>query len=265
MRITSIAVCVGMVLTLTACSRSGETASVRASGTIEATEVNVAAQVTGQVRELRVDEGSDVQPGETLALIDRIAPSASVSQAKANLDLAQADARRVDALFASGSATKQEKDNADTRVAQAQAALVLAQKTLDNTYVISPLSGTVTSKAVEVGDLATPGAVIVSVSKLDTVKLTIYVSETELPKVKLGAAAEVRIDAASKQVFPGRVTFISPTAEFTPKNIQTREDRVKLVFGVRIEIPNPDGTLKPGLPADATIKVAPAEGMKAKG
>ncbi len=252
----TIAVFAGLVLALMSCSKSAGSAGVRASGTIEATDVDVAAQVTGQVRELRVDEGSSVQAGETLALLDRVAPAAAVSQAQANVGLAQAEARRVDALFASGNATRQEKDNADARLVQAEAALVLAQKTLDNTCVISPLSGTVTSKAVEVGDLATPGAVIVSISKLDTVKLTIYVSETELPKVKLGSVAEVKIDAAPRRVFPGRVTFISPTAEFTPKNIQTREDRVKLVFGVRIEIPNPDGMLKPGLPADATIKVA---------
>lgn len=256
MRTESIIACVAAALVMVSCSKSGGSGAVRASGTIEATAVDVAAQVTGQVREVRVDEGSSVQPGETLALLDRVAPTASVSQAQASLGLAQADAHRADVLFASGNATKQEKDNADSRLTQAEAALVLAQRTLDNTYVISPLSGTVTSKAVEVGDLATPGAVIVSVSKLDTVKLTIYVSETELPRVKLGAAAEVKIDATPKRVFPGRVTFISPTVEFTPKNIQTREDRVKLVFGVKIEIPNPDGTLKPGLPADATIKVA---------
>lgn len=241
------------MLLLMSCSKSGNSAAVRASGTIEATQVDVSSQVTGQVRELRVDEGSSVKPGDTLALLDSVSAKASFSRAQANLNLAQAEARRVDMLFASGNATKQEKDNADTRLAQAQAALVLTRKMLDNCYIISPLSGTVTAKAVEVGDLATPGAVIVSVSKLDTVKLTIYVSETELPKVKLGAAAEVRIDAGPKRVFPGRVTFISPTAEFTPKNIQTREDRVKLVFGVRIQIPNPDGTLKPGLPADATV------------
>jgi RND family efflux transporter MFP subunit len=255
MRTEPIIACAAAVLVLMSCSKSGGSAAVRASGTIEATQVDVAAQVAGQVRELRVDEGNSVKPGDTLALLDRVSATASVSLAQANLDLAQTQARRLDALFASGNATKDEKDNADTRLAQAQAALVLVRKTLDNCYVISPLGGTVTSKAVEVGDLAVPGAVIVSVSKLDTVKLTIYVSETELPKVKLGAPAEVSIDAGPRRVFPGRVTFISPTAEFTPKNIQTREDRVKLVFGVRIEIPNPDGTLKPGLPADATVKV----------
>jgi HlyD family secretion protein len=259
MRRAFITLCVAAGLTLLSCSSSSGSAMVRASGTIEATQVDVAAQVTGQVRELRVDEGSSLQSGETLALLDSVTAKASVSQAQANLDLAQAQARRVDALFTAGNATREEKDGSEARLAQAQAALVLARKMLDNCRVVSPLSGTVTSKAVEVGDLATPGAVIVSVSKLDTVKLTIYVSETELPRVKLGAEAEVRIDGGVQKVYPGKVTYISPTAEFTPKNIQTREDRVKLVFGVKIQIPNPDGALKPGLPADATIKVPEAK------
>ena len=256
MRKELITLCAAAALVLPSCSHSAGSSAVRASGTIEATEVDVSAQVSGQVRELRVGEGSNVRQGETLALLDHVPAEASLSQSQANLDLAQADARRSDVLFRSGNATQQQKDGTDARLAQAQAAMVLARKVLDNSYVISPLSGTVTNKVVEVGDLATPGAVIVAVSKLDTMNLVIYVSETELPRVKLGAEAEVRIDGGDQKVYPGTVTYISPTAEFTPKNIQTREDRVKLVFGVKIQIPNPDGSLKPGLPADATIKTA---------
>jgi HlyD family secretion protein len=254
MRREFFTLCTAAALTLLSCSKSTGSAAVRASGTIEATEVDVAAQVTGQVRELLVGEGSNVKQGDTLALLDHVPAEASISQARANLALAQANARRTDVLFKSGNATQQEKNVTDTQLAQAQSALVLAGRVLDNSYVISPLSGTVTNKVVEVGDLATPGGIIVAVSKLDTMNLVIYVSETELPRVKLGAEAEVRIDGGAQKLYPGRVTYISPTAEFTPKNIQTREDRVKLVFGVKIQIPNPDGSLKPGLPADATIK-----------
>ncbi|MBM3315074.1 efflux RND transporter periplasmic adaptor subunit, partial [candidate division WOR-3 bacterium] len=211
MRKGPITLCAAAALTLLSCSNSAGSAAVRASGTIEATEVDVAAQVTGQVRELRVGEGSSVKQGDTLALLDHVVAEALVSQAQANLDLAQADARRTDVLFKSGGATQQQKDGTDTRLVQARTALVLTQRTLDNCYIISPLNGSVTSKAVEVGDLATPGGVIVSVSKLDTVNLTIYVSETELPRVKLGAEAEVRIDAGPQRVFPGRVTYVSPS------------------------------------------------------
>jgi len=82
----------------------------------------------------------------------------------------------------------------------------------------------------------------------------IYVTEIEIGRIKLGGEVEVRIDAFPDRPFTGTITYISPEAEFTPKNVQTKEDRVKLVFGVKVEIPNPEGLLKPGLPADAVIR-----------
>ena len=110
-----------------------------------------------------------------------------------------------------------------------------------------------TQKAVEEGELVGPNASVFRITELKKVHLMIYVSEIELASVKLGQAAKVSIDAYPKRTFPGKVTFISPVAEFTPKNVQTKEERTKLVFGVRIEAANPDGALKPGLPADAVV------------
>ena len=83
----------------------------------------------------------------------------------------------------------------------------------------------------------------------------IYVSETELGKVKLNETADVTVDAYKDKVYKGKVIFISPEAEFTPKNIQTKDERTKLVFGVKLEIPNPQFDLKPGMPADAKLFV----------
>lgn len=114
-----------------------------------------------------------------------------------------------------------------------------------------------THKAVEAGELVTPGATVVTLVDLDSVHVMIYVTEKELGRVRLGDAAEVKIDAFPDKAFAGKVTYISPEAEFTPKNIQTKEDRVKLVFGVKVEIENREGLLKPGLPADAVIRVSP--------
>jgi HlyD family secretion protein len=111
----------------------------------------------------------------------------------------------------------------------------------------------VTRRPVEAGELVSPGTTVLTISELDRVHVMLFVTEKELGRVRLGGEADVTIDAAPGRVFKGRVTFISPEAEFTPKNIQTKEDRVKLVFGVKVEIPNPDGELKPGLPADAVI------------
>ena len=103
----------------------------------------------------------------------------------------------------------------------------------------------------------TPGSTILTLADLDSVYVMIYVTEKELGRVRLGDTAEIRIDAFPDRPFEGRITYISPEAEFTPKNVQTKEDRVKLVFGVKVEIANKDGLLKPGLPADAVLRPAP--------
>ena len=142
---------------------------------------------------------------------------------------------------------------AEARLAQAVAAADLLRKTIADGTVVSPVAGIVTRRPVEAGELVSPGATVLTISELDRVHVMLFVTEKELGRVRLGGEADVTIDAAPGRVFKGRVTYISPEAEFTPKNIQTKEDRVKLVFGVKVEIPNPDGALKPGLPADAVI------------
>ena len=143
---------------------------------------------------------------------------------------------------------------AKARVAQAQAAADLLKKQIRDAYVVAPVAGTVTHKPVEQGELVGNGGTIVTISQLGTLNLMIYVSDTELGKVKLGSSASVVIDTYADKTFPGKVVFISPIAEFTPKNVQTKEDRTKLVFGVKIEVSNTDGILKSGMPADAYVK-----------
>lgn len=215
---------------------------------------------------------------------------AALKQAQASLTVAADDARRMRELVKTASVTPKQKEDADARLtvaeaqrnaaaealkktrtlarpeeiqaaearlAQAQAAVDLLKKTIADCTITSPVGGTVTHKAVEAGELVTQGATIVTISALDSVYVMIYVTEKELGRVRLADVAEVKIDAFPDKAFPGKVTYISPEAEFTPKNIQTKEDRVKLVFGVKIEIENREGLLKPGLPADAVIRVGP--------
>ena len=91
------------------------------------------------------------------------------------------------------------------------------------------------------------------VSDLTKVNLIIYVSEEELGKVKLGQAADVSSDTYPDKKYEGKITYISPEAEFTPKNIQTKDERTKLVFAVKIKVKNPEFELKPGMPADAAV------------
>ena len=144
--------------------------------------------------------------------------------------------------------------NARTRRDYAAAQVDFLKKKLRDCSVISPVSGTVTLKAIEPGELVTMGSNVLRITKLDPVNLMIYVNEQELGKIHLGQNAKVSIDAFGQgKTYDGTVVYISPVAEFTPKNVQTKEERTKLVFGIKLEVKNPDGGLKPGLPADARV------------
>jgi HlyD family secretion protein len=146
-------------------------------------------------------------------------------------------------------------DQARARARQAAEALELAKTRLSYAEVVSPLRGVVLSKGSEPGDYVAAGTPIVTVGALDDVWLRGYVEETDLGLVKVGQAAEVTTDSFPGKHYEGRVSFISQQAEFTPKTVQTRKERVKLVYRVKVDVPNPDRELLPGMPADASIKV----------
>jgi len=142
---------------------------------------------------------------------------------------------------------------AKARVDQAAAGASLLRQQLDDACILAPVPGIVTHKPVEQGELLAVGATVATISRLDTLNLMIYVIDTELGKVRLGAPADVSVDTYPNRSFPGHVVYISPIAEFTPKNIQTKEDRTKLVYGVKLEVDNREGVLKAGMPADASL------------
>lgn len=144
------------------------------------------------------------------------------------------------------------REKRDLAAAQAD----LLRKKIRDCRITAPSAGTVTLKAVEPGELVTPGMNVIRLTYLDRVKLMIYVNESELGRIHLGDKAQVTVDSDPKRKFEGTVVYLSPNAEFTPKNVQTKDERTKLVFGVKLEVPNPDGALKPGLPADAVISLS---------
>jgi HlyD family secretion protein len=156
-------------------------------------------------------------------------------------------------------ARPEELKQAGANLNRAIANVNLLQKSLNDCYVTSPSSGFMTKKFVEVGEIAGMMSSLFQVADLSSVDLVIYVPETELGKVQLGQKAEITVDTYPDKSFNGKVTYISPQAEFTPKNIQTQEERTKLVFAVKIKIDNPDFELKDGMPADAVIKIAPSD------
>jgi multidrug resistance efflux pump len=178
---------------------------------------------------------------------DITASQAGVQQAKSALELAEA-----------GSIQSKIQDQnvllAETQVNAARDVVELLQSQINDATVKSPISGTITDRAIEVGELVSPGMTVFVIADLNKVYLTIYVSEVMLGKVKLGQLADVSVDSFPNRAFKGKVTYISPEAEFTPKNIQTKDDRLKLVYGVKIEIENPDKALKSGMPADAVLR-----------
>ena len=142
---------------------------------------------------------------------------------------------------------------AKARLEQAEAGANLLHEQLTDACILAPVAGIVTHKPVETGELMSAGSTVATISRLDTLNLMIYVSDTELGKVKLGGLADVVVDTYPDRSFPAHVVYISPIAEFTPKNIQTKEDRTKLVFGVKVEVDNREGILKAGMPADAYL------------
>jgi HlyD family secretion protein len=136
----------------------------------------------------------------------------------------------------------------------AEAQVKLIEKQTEDATTIIPIDGVISERYVELGEFVSIGSLLATVIDLKHVWLMAYVSETNLGKVKLGQVGKVIVDSFPKKEFIGKVTYISPEAEFTPKNIQTKEERVKLVFGVKIEVENPDQELKLGMPADAIIE-----------
>lgn len=148
---------------------------------------------------------------------------------------------------------QEEIDQAKANLNKAIAGVELLKKNIRDSYVTSPISGFLVKTFVEKGETVSPMSSLFKVSDLDFVELVIYVSTVELGYVKLGQKAEVTIDTYKDKIYEGKVTYLSPEAEFTPKNIQTKDERTKLVFAVKITIPNKDYDLKPGMPADASI------------
>lgn len=165
---------------------------------------------------------------------------AVLRQAKGNLGRIGAAEREVEAFRAQAAASK--------------AALEQARIQLDRTQLRAPFAGIVTSKNIEPGEVLTPTRQAITLSDLTSVKVKIYVGETEIGNVKPGQKANVKVDSLPGKTFEGTVTFIASEGEFTPKIIQTQKERVKLVYLVEITVPNPNLELKTGMPADAWLK-----------
>jgi HlyD family secretion protein len=175
--------------------------------------------------------------------------------AATGVDLAQA---QLDGLQMG--ATPEQIAAVEAQVEIARAALEALQVKATKFTLKAPISGLVLERPVHVGEVALPGAPLMTLADLDHLTLTIYVPEDQLGRVQIGQPVSVTVDAYPDRAFPGTVRFIASQAEFTPKNVQTREERVNMVFAVKIQLPNPDHALKPGMPADAVLLDVTSDG-----
>jgi len=176
------------------------------------------------------------------------AAEARYRAAEAAVGMAQA---QLDGLEAG--ATAEEIAIAEAQMEQAQAALEALTVLRDKQTIVAPVGGVVLEVSIHEGELAAPGGTLLTLGDLDQVTLTVYVPASRLGQVAIGQEVAVSVDSFPGRTFVGDVVAIADEAEFTPRNVQTQEERVNMVFAVDVRIPNPDHALKPGLPADAVI------------
>jgi membrane fusion protein YbhG len=181
---------------------------------------------------------------------------------KEDIDAARADVVRAEAALQASQANqfelkRREQDvlahRADVSRARAQVAITDTQ--INDTVVTAPIDGVVLVKSAEVGEVLAAGTTVVTIGDIDHPWLRAYINETDLGRVKYGGPATLTTDSFSGKSYPGRISFISSDAEFTPKQIQTHEERVKLVYRIKIDVDNRSHDLKSNMPVDAEIQV----------
>jgi HlyD family secretion protein len=177
-----------------------------------------------------------------------------VRAAKARLAEGEAVLKQAKINLSKIDLTERQVEAATAKVGAADAAFKLAGTQLAFMELKAPYKGIITSRNVEHGEVVTLGQEVFSLADLSTIELKIYVDETEIGKVKPGQEANVTIDTFPDKIYKGKVSYVSPEGEFTPKIIQTHKERVKLVYLVKVLIPNAGLELKSGMPADAVLK-----------
>lgn len=222
-------------------ARPGEIAAAKARFTAaEADRTRLESDFKSAQQLLQTKVISDEEFAHRKGLFE--AAAARMQEASEQFKLIQEGPRREDI------------DQTRAKVEQTRAALSLAQTRLNYAKLVSPLTGVVLSKNVEPGEYVAPGTPVVVVGALSSVWLRAYIDETDLGRVKLGQTVSVTTDTYPGRKYEGQVSFIASQAEFTPKNVQTQKERVKLVYRIKVDLPNPKMELKPGMPADAEIR-----------
>jgi len=213
-------------------------------------EVEVQAAETDLTRFdalLEANAGSEKQRDDAKARVD--VGGGRVRAARERVSAARETVARLKA-----GARREEVEAAVARVAVADAHIAVLEKALDDAEVVAAVGGTVTQKLADSGELATPRGPILNVTDLDNAWANLFVPEPMIPRIALGQPATVFTDAGGEGL-PGKVTYVSPRAEFTPRNVQTADERSRLVYRIKVSVDNRAGVLKPGMPVDAELAV----------
>lgn len=185
-----------------------------------------------------------------LALLERGTRQEQLDAAEAQLKAAQA---QQDAASAQVEMAQAQAEMAQAQVESAAAAISLIDVQIAKLSIGSPVDGVVLVRAIEPGEVASPGSSLLVIGQLDQLSITVYIPEDRYGEIRLGQTAQVRVDSFPQDVFSGQVVSIADQAEFTPRNVQTQEGRRTTVFAVRLDVDTADGRLKPGMPADVTF------------
>lgn len=215
-----------MVCMLMGCSSKEDVFHTRYSGTLELTEHVLGAKIAGRVDALSVKEGDVVKANQVIATLDRYAQ-------------AKRDYERTVELFKTGGATAQ--------------GVEYAQLAMEDQQVISPINGVVLLRTVEVGEIVPAGAGIVVVGNPKDQWVKIFLAEGVIGQVKMGQKAHVFFDGSEGRSYAGHISFIATKGEFTPRNLQSKEDRMTQVFAVKVALDHPDEHVHPGIAADVTF------------
>ncbi len=262
---------------------NSNTEEIRLSGTIEVVDVDISPEMSGRVILLNHIEGDPVRKGEILLKLDskgimtelRAAKAvektavARVSIAKEQMGNAKKNFYRYKKLFSKHAISESSYDDIETAFKTASDTYVISLHSLDEvrtrmdslnvllekTEIISPIDGIILEKNVEEGEVVYPGEVLMVIGDITRPWARVYIAEQDIGKIRLGQNAYVVTDAYPDTRFKGVLRYIADKAEFTPKNVETRKERVRLVFEAKVYLENPEGILKPGLPVDTYLPI----------
>jgi HlyD family secretion protein len=246
------------------------TAMLTLYGNVDIREVQPAFNASGHITTMLVQEGATVKKGQLLATLDDTRYAATLAQAKATAAAARVTAmndevnyRRYASLARTSAASKQQRDNAKAVLDAAQAsydaaiaAVALAQRNFDDTKLYAPSDGVIEDRILQPGDMASPSAPVFTMALPSPLWVRAYVPETDVGKVHRGQSATVTTDSFPGRTYHGWIGYLSPTAEFTPKTVETPELRTALVYQIRVYACDGRGELKLGMPATVHIDLA---------